>query len=219
MKLIRLIKICLYETYNRVRIVKPLSDMFPIKTVLIKGAALSPLLFNFALECAIRGVQVNRIGLKLTGTHQFLVYADDVNVLGGSVHTTEKNADVSVVASKGTGLVANAEKTEYMFMSRDQNAGQNRNIKIHNKLFERVKHFKYLETSLTNQNSIHEENQSTLRSGNACCHSVQNLLPSSLLSKTIKIKIQKTVILSVVLNGYENWSHIEGRTYAEGVPE
>jgi hypothetical protein len=53
---------------------------------------------------------------------------------------------------------------------------------------------------------MHEENQSTLQSGNACCHSVQNLLSSSLLSKTIKTKIQRTVTLSVVLNEYENWS-------------
>jgi len=77
---------CLTETYNRVRIGN-LSDMFPIRNGLKKEDALSPLLFNFALEYAIRRVQVKQDDLKLNGTHQLLVSADEVNILGGSVHT------------------------------------------------------------------------------------------------------------------------------------
>ena len=61
-------------------------------------------------------------------------------------------------------------------------------------------------TTLTNQNSIQAEIKSRLKSGNACCHSVQNLLSSSLLSKNLKIKIYRTIILPVVLYGYETWS-------------
>ena len=88
--LVRLIKMCLTKTYSRVRVRKNLCDMFPITNGLKQGDALSPLLFNFALEYAIRRVQVNQDGLKLNGTHKLLAYADDVNILGGSVDTVKK---------------------------------------------------------------------------------------------------------------------------------
>jgi len=93
------------------------------------------------------------------------------------------------VASKETGLEVNVDKSKYMVMSWDQNAGQSHCTKIDNSSFERVEEFKYFGTTLTNQNSIQEEIKSRLKSGNACYHLVQNLLSSSLLSKNLKIKI------------------------------
>jgi len=180
---------CLTETYSTVLVDKNLSDMFPIRNGFKQGDALSPLLFNSALVYGIRRVQVIQDGLKLNGTHQLLVYADDVNILGWGIHTVKKKAEALVVDNKETGLEVNADKTKYVIMSWDQNAGQSYSTKTDNSSFGRVEEFKYLGTTLTNQNSIQEEIKSRLKSGNACYHLMQNILSSSLLSKNLKIKI------------------------------
>jgi hypothetical protein len=84
------------------------------------------------------------VGLKLNGTHQLLVYADDANILGDNTDTIKKNAQTLIDASKEIGLEVNTEKTKYMSLSRHQNAGQNHDIKIGKRWFENVAQFKYL---------------------------------------------------------------------------
>ena len=128
--------------------------------------------------------------------------------LGGSLHTVKKDMESLVIASTEICLGVTAEKTKYMVMSQDQNAGPSSILKIGNKSSERVEQFKYSGTTLMNPSSIREKIKSRLKSGNACCHSVQNLLSSSLLSRNVKIKIYRAVILPVVLFEYETWSLI-----------
>jgi hypothetical protein len=107
-----------------------------------------------------------------------LVYADDVNLLGDSVNTTKENSETLLEASRDIGVEINAEKTKYIIMSRHPNSGQNQNIRIANELFENVAKFKYLGTTLSSWNDIHDEIKSRLNSGNAWYYSVQNLLSS-----------------------------------------
>jgi hypothetical protein len=92
------------------------------------GAALTPLLCKFPLNYAIREVQENQVGVKLNGTHQLLLYADDVNLLGNNMDTVNKNERTLIDASKEFGLEVNTEKTKHY-------AGQNHDIKRHKKMW------------------------------------------------------------------------------------
>jgi hypothetical protein len=105
-----------------------------------------------------------------------------------------------------TPLGINIGKAKYMLLSPHWNAGKDHDIKIVNRSFENVSQFKYLGTTVINQNFIQDEIKRRLNSGNACYHSVQNFLSPGLLLKNVKIRIYKTIILPVVLYGCETWS-------------
>jgi hypothetical protein len=202
-----LIKTCLNEIYNKVGVGKYLSDNFPIESGLKQGDALPPQIFSFTLESAIGKVQENQVGLKLNGTQLLLVCADDVNVLSDNIDTIKRNTESVIHASKEVGLEVNTEKTKYMLLSHHQNAGQNHDVKIADRSFETVAHFKYLGTTVVNQNLVQEEIRWRLNSDNACYRSVQKLLSSRLLSKNIRIIIYRTIIFPAVLCGCDIEEH------------
>jgi hypothetical protein len=182
MKLASLIKVCLTETYSRVRVGKNLSYSFPIKSALKQCSVAIAFQLCFRVRHWEGSGNPRWLAIEWC-THQLLVYADDVNILGGILHNIKENAEALVVANKEIAPEVNADKTKYMFMSRDQNARGSQNVKISNSSFERMEEYKYLGKALTNQYSIREETNSRLKSGNACYITVQNLLSSSLVSK------------------------------------
>ena len=106
--------------------------------------------------------------MNLSGIHQLLVYADDVNILGERIHTKKENIETFVVANKENGIEVNADKTKYTIIYRDQNAGRSHAIRTDNRSFERAKQFIYLVITFTNQNSNQEDIKSKLKSVNAC---------------------------------------------------
>jgi hypothetical protein len=126
-----------------------------------------------------------------------------VYILGGSIHTVRENEEALLVTTKEIGLEVNANKTKYMVMFWERNAGRGHSVKTDSISIERIEEFKYVGTTLTDQNSIQEEIKSRLKLELTCYHLVQNLLSSRLLSKNLKIKIYRTIILPMVLYGCE----------------
>jgi hypothetical protein len=120
MKLVRLIKMYM-------------SESFPIQNGLKQGDALLPLLFNFALDYAIRKVRNNQLGLKLNGTHQLLAYTDEVNLVGVNIDSVKRNTGTLIGANEEVGLDINVEKTKYTLVPHYQKAGQIWDIKIGNR--------------------------------------------------------------------------------------
>jgi hypothetical protein len=110
-----------------------------------------------------------------------------LNLLGDNIDTIMKNTETLIKVSREVALGINLEKIKYMSLSRHQNVDQNRDIA--KRSFENVSQFNYLGTTVPNQNFIEEEIKRRLNSGNACYHSVQNLLSSRVLSKNLKIRI------------------------------
>jgi hypothetical protein len=130
-----------------------------------------------------------------------LSYADGVNIVGENIDTIQKNIEELLDAGKEVGLEINPEKTKYMLTPPYQKAGQRHCIKKANSSFEDEVTLKYLGTTLTDQNCMHEEIKSRLNSGNASYHSVQSLLSSRLLSMNMEVDTCKTIFLTVILYG------------------
>jgi hypothetical protein len=125
----------LIEMYSKVRIGKHLSHNFPIQNDIKQGDSLLSLLLKSALEYAIRKVQESQVGMKVNGTHQLFLYADDINLLDDNRYAIRKNIQTLIDASKKVGLEVNTEKTRYMLLIRHQSARQNLDPTIGNGCF------------------------------------------------------------------------------------
>jgi hypothetical protein len=132
-------------------------------------------------------------------------YSDYVNLMGNNICITDKNTKILIDSTNEVRPEVKIKKTKYMLPSRQWNAGQNLGLNIADISFNNVAHLKYLRTTLTIQNCIQVEIKRGLNSDNTCYYSVQILLSSHLLSKNMKIQMYRTIILPVILYGYETW--------------
>ena len=115
--------------------------VFPIENGFKQRDDLSPLLFNFAQEYAIRKVQETRLGLDMNGfhQHQIVAYVDDVNLIDDDIRTIERNAEVLLNAYKDIGLAVNTKKTKYMEIGRHWGMTANEHIRIGSNSYEKMK--------------------------------------------------------------------------------
>ena len=202
-KLINMTRLCMEDTYNIVTYKGRKSDPFQITSGLKQGDALSPLLFNLALEKVVRKVKEDCV---IGGTSKMLGYADDIDIIGENEQKTLEILTHLKEKAQQMGLVINQDKTEYMVISREGTTKNSGHMQIDNMTIKRTETYRYLGTIFNCSNIIREEIQARINSGNKIYYALQHLLKSNALSRNTKITIYKTLIRPIVLYGSETWS-------------
>ena len=206
-KLIKLTSICVNGSRSRVKVGEILSDSFEVSGGLKQGDSLSPMLFNIALEKAIRAAELTTEVFGIDGPRVLLAFADDIDVVGNTVIMVKELFNKIEGQAEVMGLKINEDKTKYMYvgkgMRRDR-IGQNVTMGEYN--FERVTSFRYLGATISEENSISDEVKIRIQSGCGCMYALKQVITSKNLSRRSKIKVYKTVIRPVVMYGSETWT-------------
>lgn len=209
-KLVNLIRMCMEGAQCKVRIGQQYSEPFEVNNGLKQGDALSPQLFNIALEHIIRRARIEAPTsiFRREGPNLLLAFADDVDLIGNSRLKMRETFIRFENEAEKMGLQINENKTKYMYTSRRvQNRDRiGQNITIGNHNFERVKEFKYLGTTITEDNVGSEEINNRIQAGNRCLYALQDLIRSKELTRLTKINLYITVIRPVVMYGSETWT-------------
>lgn len=205
-KITRMIKACIQYSKCRVKFNGQLSKTFMTDTGLKQGDALSPMLFNIALEEVIRKVLKSGIGVKLQEykTIKLLAYADDIVLLSESERDLQGMTEALMDKSKQMGLTINEGKTKYMILSRKNNRHNNLIVKDMN--FELVENFKYLGVELSVSDNNHKEIQNRINSANKCFFGLKTILKSKLVSIKSKLTLYKVMIRPIAIYACETWA-------------
>lgn len=205
-KLIRLTKATLTTTKCKVLIQGVLSDPFIIETGLRQGDRLSTILFNLALEKVVRAMSINWRGTIFTTSRQLAAFADDADLIGRGTLAVKESFVEMQTAGKEIGLLVNENKTKYLTLDRQHGSRIGQNVTMNEFNFEVVQSFKYLGSIVNITNDIEEEIQTRLAQGNRCFYALKHLFKSSLLSRTTKFRLYKTMVRPIVLYGCETWT-------------
>lgn len=203
-KYIRMVRASIANSKGRVRIQNDLSNAFGISCGLRQGDGMSPLLFNIVLEWVIRKAQVNTRGTIVNKSTQILAYADDIDVVTRNIRDLERNFLEIQEAAGHMGLKINQSKTKYMKMT--SNPNEEPSIQIGQQVFENVKSFEYLGSTVTASNSVSEEIRKRITAGNRGMFGLSSVFRSKELQRSSKIKVYKTLLRPAVLYGCEAWT-------------
>ncbi|KAL4131895.1 hypothetical protein QTP88_009130 [Uroleucon formosanum] len=206
-KYVYLIKACYEKTLCRVCYIQGISDPFQVKSGLKQGDALSPALFNLALEKIIRDTNDDR-RMEISNEQVMLAYADDIVLMGETKEEIINSTSKLINVSKGIGLRVNEGKTKYMVVSR--RPPNIDSIVVDNYKFEKVDNFKYLGVNINNKNNMHIEINKRITSGNRCYFSIIKLMSSKLLLRESKILLYHSYLRPVITYVCETWSLTKG---------
>lgn len=206
-KLVNITRVCVNGSRSRIRIGDVLADPFEVNRGLRQGDAISPILFNIALDKVIRTAEISVKLFGQDGPRLLLAFADDIDVVGNSVLTVKDLFSRVETQAEQIGLRINEGKTKYMYTSRTERrdrVGQNVTMGEYN--FERVATFKYLGATIVQDNNLTEEIKVRIQSGNKCLYALKSVLASKNISRRTKITIYKTVIRPTVMYASETWT-------------
>ncbi|KAL4104440.1 hypothetical protein QTP88_019741 [Uroleucon formosanum] len=202
-KYIDLIKMCNSKINLKIKYQQEMSEKFEVKSGLRQGDALSPMLFNIALEWVVRIANETR-KMEVGEIETILAYADDVVILGNSRNEVKQTTVKFLKAGKIMGLEVNQEKTKYMYISRNDKSGLN--LKVDPYIFEKVEVFKYLGININSKNNVLEEIKEWVANANRCYYNLLKLFRSKLLSRESKVILYTSYLRPVLTYGCETWA-------------
>uniref|UniRef100_A0A2S2N6G4 Retrovirus-related Pol polyprotein LINE-1 n=2 Tax=Schizaphis graminum TaxID=13262 RepID=A0A2S2N6G4_SCHGA len=205
-KLTRLIKSCTYNSKSKISFGGELSVEFQVTTGLRQGDALSPALFNIALESVMRTVISQAKGIEIKDNRHLtaVAYADDIVLLAETVDDLKYTTDILLKEGKKIGLKINETKTKYMIVSRQNHRSDS--LKVNEYTFERVGNFKYLGADINEDANSHEEVKRRLIAANRCYYGLLPLFKSKLLSRKSKVTLYKVLVRPIALYASSTWA-------------
>lgn len=201
-KIIRLIKMTMFQTNAHIKIQGGISEVFVYNGGLKQGDGLAPMLFNLTLDWVIKQTELDLNNTLLYKSTQVVTYADDLDIMGRSTQRIEEVLGKLEQAANKVGLKINDDKTKWMVQTRNKNYLYNL---METRRFNMTEEFKYLGTTISSNNEEWSEIQRRITAANKTYFALVGILKSSIVHKEMKIRIYKTMIRTVLCYACETW--------------